>query len=234
MTERADRANSPSSPCPAIAETWATASETFGQALYDWIEQSTETLGAIATPIATHPAVKLATQVPGLSWLLAVLGQVNVETVQRDVATLQRRYPDASAAELTQQVINDAAWRAAGIGFATNFVPPLALMLLAVDLGAIAALQTEMVYRIAAIYDFSPTEPARRGEVLALWVLSTSSSGALKSGLSLVELLPLVGTVVGTTGNAAILYGLGQAAASFYAAKQRAEPADRSHASPLY
>ncbi|NJO20261.1 MAG: aminotransferase class I/II-fold pyridoxal phosphate-dependent enzyme, partial [Spirulinaceae cyanobacterium RM2_2_10] len=91
-------------------------------------------------PIATNPVINLATKVPGLSWLVAALGQVNVEAVQKDVTTLQRAHLAASAPELAQYVINEAAWRAAGIGFATNFVPPLALMLLAVDLGAIAAL----------------------------------------------------------------------------------------------
>ncbi|NJL01004.1 MAG: hypothetical protein HC910_10745 [Spirulinaceae cyanobacterium SM2_1_0] len=216
-----DQTNNPQT-AQTITASLEAASECLGTALYEWIEQSTETLGAIAMPIATNPVINLATKVPGLSWLVAALGQVNVEAVQKDVTTLQRAHLAASAPELAQYVINEAAWRAAGIGFATNFVPPLALMLLAVDLGAIAALQAEMIYRIATIYGFSPTAPDRRGEVLAIWGLSTGSSSVLKAGLSLVELLPLVGTVAGTTGNAAILYGLGQVACRFYEAKRRA------------
>lgn len=111
--------------------------------------------------------------------------------------------------------------RAAGIGLVTNFVPPLALLLFAVDLGAIAALQAEMIYRIAAIYGFPPHEPTRRGEVLTIWGLSIGGSGMVKTGLSLVELLPGIGTVVGITSDAALLSGLGYLASQFYQTKQK-------------
>lgn len=198
------------------------AGETFGTALYEFVEQGTETLGNVVTPIATHPWVSLATKVPGASWLMAALGQVDVETVQREVESLRRTYPLEGAEELAQRVITNMALKAAGVGLATNFVPPLALMLLAVDLGAIAALQAEMIYRIAAVYGFAPTESARRGEVLAIWGLSTGSSGIMKVGLSVVELVPVIGAAAGSAGNAAMLYGLGQVAYRFYEAKQKA------------
>ena len=190
--------------------------------LYDLIEQSTEKLGESVTPIATHPFTQFATKAPGLSWLMAALGQVDLETVEQEVESLRRTYPQDSIQTLAQRVITDTAWKAAGIGLATNCVPPLALMLLTIDLGAIMALQAEMIYRIAAIYGFSVTEPARRGEVLAIWGLSTGGSGVMKAGLSVVEFIPVVGTVTGSTGNAAMLYGMGQVACSFYEAKQQA------------
>lgn len=197
------------------------AGETLGTVLYEFVEQGTETIGTVITPIATHPLVKLATKVPGISWLMAALGQVNTDTVQQEIKLLRDSYPLESIEELAQRIIVDSAKKAAGIGLVTNFIPPLALMLLTVDMGAIAALQAEMIYRIAAIYGFSPTEPARRGEVLAIWGLSTGSSGVMKAGLSVVELLPVVGAVVGSTGNAAMLYGLGQVACRFYEAKRK-------------
>jgi uncharacterized protein (DUF697 family) len=205
----------------SIKTALTTAGETVGTALYEFVEQGTETIGQVVTPIANHPLVKFATKVPGVSWLMAALGQVNVEVVQQEVESLRRTYPLDSVEVLAGRVVADAAWKAAGIGLATNFVPPLALMLLAVDLGAIAALQAEMIYRIAAIYGFSPIDSARRGEVLAIWGLSTGSSGVMKAGLSLVELVPVVGAVVGSVGDAAMLYGLGQVACRFYEAKQR-------------
>jgi uncharacterized protein (DUF697 family) len=196
--------------------------ETFGTSLHQFLSQGTETVGKVVTPIATNPLIKFATKVPGVSWLMAALGQVDVDAVQRDVEILRRTYPLDSDAALAQRVIADTAWKAAGIGLATNFIPPLALMLFAVDFGAIAALQAEMIYRIAAIYGFSPTDSTRRGEVLALWGLSTGSSEVVKAGLSIVELVPVVGAAVGSAGNAAILYGLGAVACRFYEAKRRA------------
>lgn len=200
----------------------ATAGEKVGTSLHDFLAHGTETVGKVVTPIVSNPLIKFATKVPGVSWLMAAVGQVDVDAVQRDVEALRRTYPLESDAALAQRVIADTAWKAAGIGFATNFIPPLALMLLAVDFGAIAALQAEMIYRVAAIYGFSPIEPTRRGEVLALWGLSTGSSEAVKAGLSVVELVPVVGAAVGTVGNAAILYALGNVACRFYEAKRRA------------
>ncbi|NBD34302.1 MAG: EcsC family protein [Cyanobacteria bacterium] len=197
--------------------------------LYDMIEQGTEKLGESVTPIATHPLTQFATKAPGLSWLMAALGQVDIDTVEEEVNALRRTYPEDSIQTLAQRVITDTAWKAAGVGLATNFVPPLALMLLSVDLGAIMALQAKMIYRIAAIYGFSVTEPARRGEVLAIWGLSTGSSGVMKAGLSVIEFIPIIGAVTGTTGNAAMLYGMGQVACSFYEVKQQAtDEASRS------
>jgi uncharacterized protein (DUF697 family) len=194
--------------------------QSLGFQLYNLIEQSTETVGAIVTPIATNPLVKAATKIPGLSWLMAAVGQVDIDVVEREVVKLRQTYPLESSEQLAQRIIADAALKAAGIGLATNFIPPLALMLFAIDLGAIAALQAEMVYRIAAVYGFPPTESARRGEVMAIWGLSMGSSGVLKTGMSFVELLPIIGAIVGTTGDAALLSGLGYLACRFYETKK--------------
>ena len=78
-----------------------------------------------------------------------------------------------------------------------------------------------MIYRIAAIYGFAPTDPTRRGEVLAIWGLATGSSGVLKAGMSVVEVIPVLGAAVGSAGNAALLFGLGQLACQFYERKQK-------------
>lgn len=205
-----------------MKKTSAQAGEKFGTALYELIEGSTEAIGMTVTPIVTHPFIKFATKLPGINWLMAAVGQVDVDTVQQDVETLRRTYPLESQEELAHRVIIDTSWNAAGVGLATNFIPPLALGLLAIDLGAVAALQAKMIYRIAAIYGFAPTDPTRRGEVLAIWGLSTASSGTVKAGMSIVEIIPFIGAASGVMSNAAMLYGLGQLACRFYEAKQRA------------
>jgi uncharacterized protein (DUF697 family) len=179
-------------------------------------------MGAIATPIAQNPLIKFATKIPGISWFMAALGQVDVEQVERAVAELRLKYPLENNDQLAQRVIAESALKAAGIGLATNFLPPLALFLFAVDLGAIAALQAEMIYRVAAIYGFPPHDPTRRGEVLTIWGLSIGGSGVIKTGLGLVELLPGIGAVVGLTSDAALLSGLGYLASQFYQTKQKA------------
>jgi uncharacterized protein (DUF697 family) len=196
--------------------------ETAGVPLYQFIEHGTETIGKVVAPISDNPVIRFATKVPVLSWLAAALGQVNVSRVQADVEEMRQQYPLETADQLAQRVMVTTAWKAAGIGLVMNAIPPLALTLFAVDLGAIAALQAEMIYRIAAIYDFSPTDPTRRGEVLALWGISTGGSGVLKSGLSLIEVIPGVGTVVGVASGATLIYTIGYLACLFYAEKRRA------------
>ncbi|MBF2027254.1 MAG: hypothetical protein IGS48_10865 [Oscillatoriales cyanobacterium C42_A2020_001] len=196
-----------------------TTGESIGPALYEFVEQGTESVGRVITPIAENPFVKFATTIPVIRWLFAALGQVNVNAVQKDVAELQRKYPTDTPEQLAHRIMVDTAWKAAGIGLATNFIPPLALTLFAIDLGAISALQAEMIYRIAVIYGFSPNEPARRGEVLTLWGLFTGSSEVMKIGLSIVELLPGVGTLVGTSSSAGLVYGMGYLACRFYEEK---------------
>jgi uncharacterized protein (DUF697 family) len=202
-------------------DTIASATKMASDFLHMLVERSTETVGWVAAPIADNPAIKFATKLPGLKWVMAALGQVDVDKVQKEAEALRQQYPLDTDEQLAHRVIVDTAMKAAGVGLVTNFLPPLAVSLLAIDLAAITALQAEMIYHIAAIYGFSLKDSTRRGEVLAIWLLSTGGSGVLKSGLSVVEILPGVGAAVGTAGNAALLYSLGYLASQFYQTKQK-------------
>jgi|SRR6478672_2497258 len=185
-----------------------------------FVEQGTETVGKFVTPIAENPLIKYAAKVPGINILLAALGHVDVDKAQAEVEKLRQEYPFETSEQLCHRIILDTSLKAGGIGLLTNFVPPLALTLFAVDIAAVTALQAEMIYRIAAAYGFSLKDPTRRGEVLAIFGLSVGGSGVLKVGLGLVELLPVVGAVVGASSDAALLYSLGYAACRFYEAKK--------------
>jgi uncharacterized protein (DUF697 family) len=204
-----------------MGDTIASATKVASDMLHMLVERSTEVVGGMATPIAENPVVQVATKLPGLRWLMAALGQVDVDKVQREAEALRQKYPIDTPEQLAHRVIVDTAMKAAGVGLVTNFLPPLAISLLAIDLAAITALQAEMIYHIAAIYGFSLKDPTRRGELLAIWLLSTGGSGVLKSGLSIVEIIPGIGAAVGTTGNAALLYSLGYLASQFYQTKQK-------------
>ncbi|HEY9877637.1 MAG TPA: EcsC family protein [Leptolyngbyaceae cyanobacterium] len=195
--------------------------EAVGPMLYQTIEQGTETVGRLVTPIAESPMVQYATKMPGMTWLMAALGQVDTEKVRQEVADLRQQHPTETAEQLAQRVMLESSWKAAQVGLITNFIPPLAFATAALDIGAVAALQANMIYRIAAIYDFPPNEPARRGEVLAIWGLSSGSSSVLKSGLSIVEMLPGLGAAIGVTADAALLYGVGYLACQFYETKRK-------------
>ena len=203
-----------------MTSTTTAVGEIVGPVALQLVEQGTETVGRIVTPIAENPLVKSAAKFPGINWLLTALGQIDVEQAQNDIENLQKAYPLETPEQLAHRIIIDTSLKAGGIGLITNFLPPLALTLFAVDLAAITTLQAEMIYRIAAVYGFSLKDSARRGEVLGIFGLSVGGSGVLKVGLSVVELIPGVGAVVGASSNAALLYSLGYTACQFYEAKR--------------
>ena len=189
--------------------------------LQPFLEPATETVGRVVAPITHLPFIEYATAVPGVKWLLAAIGQVNVDKVRLDVDELRQQYPHESKRQLAQRVMADTAIQAAGIGLITNFVSPVALALALVDIGAVAALQANMLYRIAAIYGYSPEDDTRRGEVLTIWFVSSGGSSLLKTGLSAVETIPGIGAAVGVAADASLLYSVGYLACRYYETKRQ-------------
>ncbi|MEQ8975143.1 MAG: hypothetical protein RIE73_32750 [Coleofasciculus sp. C1-SOL-03] len=204
----------------SAADTITAVGEAVRPAAVRFVEPGTETVGKIVAPIAEHPLTKYAAKVPGISLLVAALGQVDLEQAQKDVDKLRQDYPFDTSEQLAHRIMVDTALKGGRLGLITNFIPPLALALFGVELAAVTALQAEMVYRIAAAYGFSLKEPTRRGEVLAIFGLSVGGSGVLKGGLSFVEILPVIGAAVGASSNAALIYSLGFVASQFYDEKR--------------
>ena len=56
-----------------------------------WLEPLTASVGQVVAPVANHPFMQGLTLVPGLRWLLAALGQVNVDQVRQGVDDLRRQ-----------------------------------------------------------------------------------------------------------------------------------------------
>lgn len=191
------------------------------QEAHNFVERGTEQLGRAVTPLVENPILNSVTQLPMLRWFAAALGQVDVDRVNRDVQQLRQQHPQKTRSELSQQLIQEATLKAAGIGLATNILPPVAAVLFAVDIAALSSLQAEMIFRIAAIYDLPLKDDARQGEVLTIYGLSFGGTSLIKTGLSVAELIPGVGAVIGASCDAALLFTLGQAVARFYETKFR-------------
>jgi uncharacterized protein (DUF697 family) len=210
----------------AIVKVLDDATATAGNALVStWqpiLEPVTKTVGGVVGPIANLPFIQFATALPGMKWLLAAIGQVNVEAVRSQVDELRQQYPAEDRRALAQRVMAETAVKAAGVGLATNIAPPIAFALTLVDIGAVAALQANMIYRIATIYGYSPTDHDRRGEVLAVWLLSSTTSGVVKSGLSAFEWIPGLGAALGIATDASLIYSVGYFACRYYETKRSA------------
>ncbi len=169
--------------------------------------------------IGENPVVKKFAEVFKAQWLLNLVGQVDIEKAQSQVRKLQQEYPHESPNEIAHRIMVEKSLYAGGIGLVSSIIPGLALALLGVDVVATTALQAEMVYQIAGAYGMDLKDPARRGEVLAIFGLSLGGSAALKGGLGVLRNLPVAGMAIGASSNAVMLYGLGYAACRFYEAK---------------
>ncbi|MGD1897927.1 MAG: hypothetical protein ACFB16_13350 [Phormidesmis sp.] len=204
----------------SAVETTSRFSEVAADSAHQAIEQTTESMGETLSPIAENPAVDYVAKVPGLGWLTSALGRVDKASALEDVLKLKQKHPNDSPEELAHHIIVDFTLKAGGVGLAANIIPPIALGLFAIDLAAVSALQSEMLYRIAAAYDFDISDPARKGEALTIFTLSLGTSTAVKASLGVVELVPLVGAAVGASSNAGMLYSFGTAASQFYKKKR--------------
>ncbi|MBW4515815.1 MAG: hypothetical protein KME11_11370 [Timaviella obliquedivisa GSE-PSE-MK23-08B] len=179
-----------------------------------------QVLGHLANiPGLNNPFVRRVASVLRLDWLLGITNRVDVEKVKTNVQTLRQQHPNESPSQIVHRLMVKKAVDAGKIGFMSSLIPGLAVALLAIDLAATTALQTELVYEIAATYGLDLDDPARKGEVLAIFGLSLGGSNAVKAGLGFLRNVPLAGTLIGASTNATILYAVGYAASRFYEAK---------------
>lgn len=193
-------------------------------------EQATEGTGQAVTYVSDNPLIRKLTSAMKLDWLVNVSDQVDLSKAEAAVRKLQQEHPEESPAQIAHRIMVEKAVYAGGVGLASSLVPGQAIALLAVDLATTSALQTEMVYQIAAAYGMDLHDPARKGEVLAIFGLALGSNRAVRAGLVFVRNVPLAGIVIGASANATILYALGYAACRFYEAKLDPEVAETSTA----
>jgi uncharacterized protein (DUF697 family) len=205
---------------PSTTKTIDNLTATIGAEIQKFLEKTTASTGETLAWFANNPIISSVDKVIGLDWLMNFLGQVNTEQVQAKVNKLKAQYPQENSSQIAHRLIVEKTWEGGRLGLLTNIIPPVAALLLGVELIATTKLQTEMVYEIAAAYNLDLRDPARRGEVLAIFGLSLGAD-VIKTGLNLVEIVPGIGAVVGASTNAALLYVLGQTACRFYENKSQ-------------
>lgn len=186
---------------------------------YNWLEYGTHGAGHAVTWVGNIPLLRRLAGVLRLDWLVGVGDRVDLVKAQAEVDQLQQQYPDESPSQIAHRIMLKKAILAGGIGLASSLLPGFAIALLAVDLAATTALQTEMVYQIAAAYGMDMRDPARKGEVLGIFGLALGGRNALKAGLGFLRNVPLAGAMIGASTNATMLYALGYTARQYYEAK---------------
>lgn len=174
-------------------------------------------------PILRNPIVRRFAGVFKLGWLLGISSQVDVEKAEKAVNELRQKFPNETSQQIAHRLIVRKAIQAGSTGFVTSILPGFAIAFLALDLAAVAALQTALVYEIAAAYGLNLRDPERKGEVLAIFGLALGGSNAVRAGLKFLRNVPFAGAAIGASTNATVLYSLGYAASRFYEAKLQAD-----------
>ena len=189
--------------------------------------QAPQGLGYVLNVVGDSPMLQELTKALKVDWLLKLIDQVDIVKAETHVKRLQQKYPNEKPSDITHRLMLEKSLYVGGSGFASSLVPGFATALLAVDLAASTALQAEMIYQIACAYGFDLKEPARKGEVVAIFGLSlgggqalkAGSSYAVKAGLGFLRNVPVAGAAIGASTNAVMLYAVGYAACRFYEAK---------------
>lgn len=203
-----------------LLETATEAGEVAAKQTHQLISQATHNAGQAVNQVSDNWLVQKVAGVFNLRWLVGAADNIDMSKAESAVKKLQREHPHESPSQIAHRIMVEKATYAGGIGLATSLLPGVAVALLAVDFAATSQLQAEMVYQIAAAYGLDLKDPARKGEVLAIFGLGLGGGRALKLASSgLLRNIPFAGAMIGASSDAAMLYSLGYAACRFYEAK---------------
>lgn len=201
--------------------------KTIAESSVNWMGRLSKRAGNVVDfvgniPLLRNPVIRRFAGVLKLDWLIGMSSQVDLDKAAATTKKLQSQFPDETPAQIAHRLIVRKAVQGGSTGFVTSILPGFATALLALDLAATTALQTALVYEIAAAYGLDLRDPERKGEVLAIFGLALGGGNALKAGLKFLRNVPFAGAAIGASTNATILYSLGYAASRFYEAKLQA------------
>ena len=200
--------------------------ETIIRRSFQWSDATARGAGQTADFVGNLPLVRRVAGVLRLDWLVNMSNRVDIEKAQAEVKRLQQEHPKESPSQIAHRIMVQKAIKAGKVGFVSSIIPGFAVALFAIDLAATTAIQTEMVYEIAAAYGLDLRDAARKGEVMAIFGLAVGGGRAVKAGLGFLRNIPFAGAAIGASTNATMLYSLGYAACRFYEAKLRANAED--------
>ncbi|ODH02712.1 hypothetical protein A4S05_22555 [Nostoc sp. KVJ20] len=204
----------------AVLDTVVGVGEATAKQTHKLIEQTTQTSGQFVNHLSQNWLIRKVSGVLNLNWLIGSTDIIDLEKAEAAVKKLKQKYPNESTSQIAHRIMLAKATKAGTVGLATSILPGVAVALLAIDLTATTKLQSEMIYEIASDYGLDLKDPARKGEVLAIFGLALGGGRLLKAaGLGLLRNVPFAGAAIGASSNATMIYSLGYAACRFYEAK---------------
>jgi hypothetical protein len=166
--------------------------------------------------ISNNPLLKSLIKTINVDKILEIIEKVDLDKVETEVKQLKTQYPHESSSQISHRIMGAKALDLGSSEIASKLVSERLATLMGADFSNNTTLEFEMIYQIAYAYDLDLYDPIRKDEALAIFSLALGSNQALKLGLGLLEDVPLAGTIISVSTNAAILYALGYAACRFY------------------
>lgn len=167
--------------------------------------------------ISNNPLLKSLIQTINVDKILEIIEKVDLDKVETEVKQLKTQYPHESSSQISHRIMGAKVLVLGSCEIASKLIPERLAPLMGADFSNNTTLEFEMIYQIAYAYDLDLHDPIRKDEALAIFSLALGSNQALKLGLGLLEdVVPLAGTIISVSTNAAILYALGYAACRFY------------------
>jgi uncharacterized protein (DUF697 family) len=204
----------------AVLDTAVGVGEATAKETHKFIEQTTQSSGQVVNDLSENWLIRKLSGVLNLNLLIGDTNLVDLEKAEEAVNKLKQKYPNELPSQIAHRIMVEKATQAATVGLATSILPGIAVALFAIDLTATTKLQSEMLYQIASVYGLDLKDPARKGEILAIFGLALGGERLLKAaGLGLLRNVALAGAVIGASSNATMIYSLGYAACRFYQTK---------------
>ena len=208
----------------AISQTGQAASQMANQfmtgmaeALGSTASNAANSVGYVLSMIDDSPQLAELTKTLKVDWLINIINSVDVVKAERHVRKLQKKYSKEQPCEISHRIMMEKVIYVGGSGFASDMVPKFVANTFALDATATTKAQAEMGYQIACAYGLDVHEPARKGEIAAIFGLALGGSHALKTGFQyFAKSMPASEAVVGASTNAVALYAVGHAACQFY------------------
>ena len=157
----------------------------------------------------------------------AFIDKINIEEVEKTVDELWDKFPYEPPEKISQKLLMQQILRVSKNSAVTTVVPGKIAETVGIDYVAIALMEKEIIFQIAAAYGFDIWHPNRKKEAFAIIdrVLRSTRSGRIVVSLS--QMIPLAGQFMNVGTDAFLVYVIGNTARKFYEAKsQEASPGE--------
>ncbi len=200
------------------------------------LEAATNAGSAGVRLLREHPHLLKWLRPLGAAALVDALDKVDIEAAKTAVAEMRARHLGETPGQIAARLTQKKALYAGSIGLATSAVPGVSLLLAPLDWTLCATLQAELAYQIAAAYDLDLRDPARQGEIAAIFGVAfggAKAAGVLGRKLAARKIaqevgakaaskqMPFVGAAIGAGTNALMIFTLGHAARHYYEAQSQ-------------